>query len=406
MIQILPGLNYDKDDLRFILLGKVFKFIENEKLMDEYNRCGIHNRSLFLICLKIFFMHVFFSYPISGVVDELNRQSALRNFTGISEVPSETQVYEYFSRYGPKTYCEIANAILRKLYRPRKSRKSTYITDATPVKCDINIIKKYITPEHLKKLKLKWGYSTTNGHYIGYKVTVVLEKTTKTPVSILIHPGSPNDTKIFDEVLKELRRRRLIKPKDIIYFDKGYFSHKNYEIGINKYKIIPVIFPKKVFKINKFKDRMSYPLTIYKNKNEFGENKKLIEHLERLLLIKLENWKEYKPTRGIIEDFFKAAKGAFGLGKFHSYTDKSMYKNIYLCPLLTAIVVQCGFKSKTQLQQLAEGKIDFTPSKNKKSKSIKKEKETEQKYKTPCKIAQQTLELNETKELTTLDSFT
>ena len=402
---MLPGLNYDKDDLRFILLSKVFKFIENEKLMDEYNRCGIRNRSLFLICLKIFFMHAFFSYPISGVIYELNRQPALRKFAGISEVPNETQVYEYFSRYGPTTYCEIANAILRKLYKPHKSRKDTYITDATPVKCDINTIKKYITPEHLKKLKLKWGYSTTNGHYIGYKVTVVLEKTTKTPVSILIHPGSPNDTKIFDEVLKELKRRRLIKPKDIIYFDKGYFSYKNYEIGINKYKIIPVIFPKKAFKITRFKDQMSYPLTIYKNKKEFEENKKLIEHLERLLLIKLENWKEYKPTRGIIEDFFKAAKGAFGLGKFHGYTDKSMYKNIYLCLLLTAIVVQCGFKTKTQLQQLAEGKIDFTPPKNKKTKSNKKEKETKPKSKTPCKTGQQTLELNETKELTTLDSF-
>ena len=204
-------------------------------------------------------MHVFFSYPISGVVNELNRQSSLRNFAGISEVPSENQVYDYFSRYGQKTYCKIANAILKKFYRPHKSRKDIYITDATPVKCDINTIKKYITPEHLKKLKLKWGYSTTNGHYIGYKVTVVLEMTTKIPVSILIHPGSPNDTKIFDEVLKELKKRSLIKSKDIIYFDKGYFSHKNYEIGINKYNIIPVIFPKKVFKINKFKDRMSSP---------------------------------------------------------------------------------------------------------------------------------------------------
>ena len=116
---------------------------------------------------------------------------------------------------------------------------------------------------------------------------------------------------------------------------------------------------------------MSYPLTIYKNEEDFAKNKKLIEHLERLLLIKLENWKEYKPTRGIIEDFFKAAKGAFELGKFHSYTDKSMYKNIYLCLLLTAIVVQCGFKTKTQLQQLAEGKIDFTPPKNKKKKPNK-----------------------------------
>lgn len=65
--------------------------------MDEYNICGIHNRSLFLICLKIFFMHAIFSYPISGVVDELNKQSTLKNFTGISEVPSKTQVYEYFS---------------------------------------------------------------------------------------------------------------------------------------------------------------------------------------------------------------------------------------------------------------------------------------------------------------------
>ncbi|WP_296789771.1 hypothetical protein [uncultured Methanobrevibacter sp.] len=64
------------------------------------------------------------------------------------------------------------------------------------------------------------------------------------------------------------------------------------------------------------------------------------------MLIKLKNWKDYKPIRGIIEDFFKAAKGAFGLGKFHSFTDKSMYKNIYLCLLLTAIVVQTGFKTK------------------------------------------------------------
>ena len=48
----------------------------------------------------------------------------------------------------------------------------------------------------------------------------------------------------------------------------------------------------------------------------------------------------------MIEDFFKAAKGAFELGKFHSFTDKSMYKNIYLCPLLTTLVVQTGFKTK------------------------------------------------------------
>ena len=327
MNKLQPGLNYDKHDPKFILLGKVFKFIENEKIKDIYNHYGITKRSTFVIYLKIFFMHIFFSYRISDVVNELNRSSKLRKFAGISEVPNENQVYEYLSRYDPETYCKIVNSILRKFFKPHKRRKDVYITDATPVECDINILRKYITQKHLKKLRLKFGYSNSKGYFIGYKVTVVLEKTTRTPVSILIHPGAPNDSKIFDEVLKELKRRSLIKPKDLIYFDRGYFSYENYKIGINKYKIIPVIFPKDIFKINKFQDQMSYSLMVYKNKKEIKENKKLFRHLMSLLLIKLKNWKDYKPIRGIIEDFFKAAKGAFGLGKFHSFTDKSMYKN-------------------------------------------------------------------------------
>lgn len=99
----------------------------------------------------------------------------------------------------------------------------------------------------LEKLNLKWSHSTTKGTFIGFKVTVVINKATLIPVSVLIHSGAPNDAKIFDEVLKELRRRRIIKDKDIILCDRGYFSYKNYQIGINKYKIIPVIFPKSIF---------------------------------------------------------------------------------------------------------------------------------------------------------------
>ena len=400
-----PGLNYDKHGPKFILLGKVFKFIENEKIKDIFNRYGVKNRNNFLIYLKIFFIHIFFNYNVSDVVNELNRSYKLRKFAGILEVPSESQVYEYLSRYDPETYCNIVNSILKKFFKPHKRRKNTYITDTTPVECDINILRKYISPEHLKKLRLKFGYSNSKGYFVGYKVTMVLEKKTRTPVSILIHPGAPSDSKIFDEVLKELKRRQLIKPKDLIYFDRGYFSYENYKIGINKYKIIPVIFPKEIFNINKFQDQMSYSLMIYKNKNNIEENKKLTNHLQRLLLIKLENWKEYKPVRGIIEDFFKAAKEAFGLGKFHSFTNKSMYKNIYLCLLLTTIVVQTGFKTKTQLQQLAEGKIEFQQPKNKKNKKKKDTNETKEKTETPNKMGQQTLEIQLKQRFKTLDSF-
>lgn len=109
---------------------------------------------------------------------------------------------------------------------------------------DINIVKKYIKPEDLEDLKLKWGYSKTKGSYIGFKLTVVLDKETLCPISMLIHSGSPHDSKIFDETLNELKRRKLFTKRTIILFDKGYYSYRNYNIGINRYKIIPVIFPK------------------------------------------------------------------------------------------------------------------------------------------------------------------
>ena len=56
-------------------------------------------------------MHIFFNYNIYDVVNELNRVSKLRKFAGIIGVPSEFQVYEYFSRYGSDTYCNIVNSI-------------------------------------------------------------------------------------------------------------------------------------------------------------------------------------------------------------------------------------------------------------------------------------------------------
>ena len=82
-----------------------------------------------------------------------------------------------------------------------------------------------------------------------------------------------------------------------------------------------------------------------------------------------------------------------------------MYKNIYLCLLLSAIVVQTGFKTKTQLQQLVEWKIEFQPPKKKNTKNKKKTKETKEKSKTPSEIGQQELEIEEKQSFTTIDLF-
>ena len=50
---------------------------------------------------------------------------------------------------------------------------------------------------------------------------------------------------------------------------------------------------------------MSYPMEV------FSRNKKDIDCIASILYQELQNWKDLKPIRGIIEDFFKVAKDAF-----------------------------------------------------------------------------------------------
>ena len=372
-----PSLNFDEEDEKFIILGKVFEIIESKKSKAILSRMGYKNRNMCVICIKIFFMSLFFNYDVSKVIYELNNKRKLRKFSKIYEVPTEEQVSEYFSRFNVIQYYNMVNSLLKMYFKLHKHIPDEYIVDATPVACDFNIIKKYIKDEHLNKLGLKWGYSTTKKYFIGFKVTVVLEKRTLTPISILIHPGAPSDARIFEGILKELKRRKIIKKRDKLYFDKGYFSIENYQIVINQYKIISIIFPKENFDINRIKDELSYPLEIYNSTGDIEKLKKEIHDITNQLLEILKNWKDLKPIRGIIEDFFKVAKKAFGLGKFHSYTEKSMVKNILLALLLTTLVIQEGFKSKTQIQRLSEGYIDYnTPKTDEKNENSDKKQIT------------------------------
>ena len=400
------NLNFSKKDSKFILLGKVFKHIDSKKAQKIYSRNGIKNTKLMSISIKLVFLSMFYQYDLSKVVNELKKNKRLKKFLKIEgKSPDPEQIYEYLSRYSPEQYANITNSIIRTVDRRNKRKYSTYIVDATPVACDINYIRKHVTQEQLEKLKLKWGYSTTKGHYIGFKVTMMLNKDTLCPVCIIINPGAPHDSTLFEPILQEAKRRRIIKNKDRILFDKGYYSYENYQIGINKFKIVPVIFPKSNFNLKKLADQLSYPLDVFKQNKNIHYMKKLLQHLKHILIEKLKNWENLKPVRGIIEDFFKVSKQAFGMGEFHNYTTKSITKNIYLCILLTTLVIKTGFKTKTQLQQLAEGNIDSKPKKEHKKKKNKNKKDKKEEKIVPHKSNQQKLQIKLKKAQTTLKKY-
>ncbi|MDP2835553.1 MAG: transposase [Methanobacteriaceae archaeon] len=348
-------LNYSKEDPNYVLLEKIFKIIGSRKSKTIIASKGVKNINMVILSIKIIFTSIFFNIDVEFVVKELKRDLKLRKFFKINdEVPEAVQVSEFLSRFEANTYIKIVNSILIRTNPIKRRGKLTFIVDATPVDLDYNTKRKKRSKKHLKKQDLKWSFSSSYGHYIGFKATIVIEYESAMPVAIMIHSGAPHDSKIFTEVMENLRKRRIIRKKDTIIFDRGYYSYQNYQIGISKYKIIPLIFPKENFKIQKLKDKLTYPLHVFKNNKQHTHVKKIYRSLKKELMEKIINWKRYKPVRGKIEDFFKLCKSGLGLKKLHKYTPESAKRTTILTVFLAGLLTTLGYNSKTALQKLSE----------------------------------------------------
>ena len=347
-------LNYSKEDPNYMLLAKIFKIIDSRTAKRIMASNGIKNVNMMVFCVKTFFTAIFFNITVEFVVQELKRDKRLRKFFEISDVPDAVQISEFLSRFKPETYIKIVNSILMNTKPLKRRGRLTFIVDATPVDLDYNVKRKHRSKKYLEKQDLKWSYSSSYGFYIGFKATVVIEQKSSMPVAIIIHSGAPHDSKIFNEIMENLKKRRIIRKNDTIIFDRGYYSYNNYQIGISKYKIVPLIFPKENFKIQKLNDKLTYPLQVFNNKKTEKQSKKLYNTLKNELLKKIQKWKHFKPIRGKIEDFFKLCKSGLNLKKLHKYTPESAKRTTILIVFLAGLITTTGYNTKTALQKLSE----------------------------------------------------
>ena len=219
-------LNYSKEDPNHILLSKIFKIIGSRKSKTIIASKGVRNINMTILSIKIIFTAIFFNITIEFVVSELKRDKKLQKFFKTNEVPNAVQISEFISRFKPETFLKITNSILMQTKPIKRRGKRTFIVDATPVNLDYNIQRKHRSKEYLKK-------------------------------------------------------RRIIRKGDTLLFDKGYYKYENYQIGISKYKIVPLIFPKENFKIQKLDDKLTYPLQVFKDKKTETQSKKTIQHTKK-----------------------------------------------------------------------------------------------------------------------------
>jgi len=352
--QMHSPLIVDPKDPKWFLLQQILALVSSRRTKQECSKRGINPVGSAEESIKIVLVAMFFSVDCAFVVQEMQDRRKLRRFMGIMEVPSIDTIYRFLSKCDEIQFVSLISGILNSCRTPRRKRGiTTFLIDATAVALDLNWIRKTYSKAQLKKREFKWGYSPSHGHYIGYKLTLVIEYPALHPVCILLHPGSPHDSVLYKEVMSELKRRRITRIGDLVVFDKGYYSYDNYVRGIFEFNVVPLIFSKKNFSLNKLQKKLNYPIWIFGR----SDTRQLMYRFRSLairLINHLRDVTQFMEKRSLIEDVFKAAKNAFSLRKIHKYTTRSVTKTVCFNVLLLGLVISLGFDKKVDLQRLSE----------------------------------------------------
>jgi len=343
----------DENDPMWNLFGKVIKVIDSKTFKEELARNGLNNPKNHQNLIKMLLLSMFFKLEMVDVYNQVKTKPRLSKFLKIKDLQSLKQVRELYHRYSESKYLELALKTINKLQFKKIRNIKTIVLDSTSITLDLKFDGKYLSKQMLLTKDYKRCFSTNIGHYAGFKMTLAIEQRTCKPLAIIMHQGCPNDTKVFDDMLFELKRRRILRTGQLILADRGFYSLNNYLIGINKYKIVPLLFPKKKPSLITLIWRLQEPLDSFKE----GKYKKGIYHyLKEKLINLLPKWEDFRRARWKIEKVFDFLKNELKLKNIHAYTKRSVYKHVYLNVLLMAILISKGYNEIEEIIKL----VDFT----------------------------------------------
>ncbi|MBM4240231.1 MAG: transposase [Euryarchaeota archaeon] len=163
---------------------------------------------------------------------ELETRPKLKKFAGITSVPSDDELSRFLSQFSDDQFINLVLMVLNTISQSRRRKKAWIVVDSTDIQLDLNWFRGKITKKSLEQREFKWGYSPSKRFYIRYKLTLAIDYHTRKPLAFLIHEGSPHDSRIYEEILEELHRRRIMRKGDTIITDKGYYSYQNYQLSV------------------------------------------------------------------------------------------------------------------------------------------------------------------------------
>jgi hypothetical protein len=331
-------LNPDEKLVEWKAFGKIVDLVDSRFFSQELSRNDFKKLNRYRILFKVLFLAFFSQYDISEVVRQLNNHFKLRNFCKIDGEIDYKKMMKWYSDPKSSQFLELALKTINKVSFSKIRRIKNIIIDSTDLQLDLKNQGKYFTKTFLENRDYKRAFSHCKGHYSGFKLTLAMEYETGRVLAILIHPGCPNDVKIFDEMMAELKKRRLLHFGQKIYCDRGFTSFNNIFIGINKYKVLPILFLKKNIPIETIKRKLNDPLSVFKKSGLDIKLHNKYKLLRKQIIELLSNWKDFRKLRWRIEKLYSFLKLELKLDKVHAYHAKPVEKNVYVNVLLSNLL--------------------------------------------------------------------
>jgi hypothetical protein len=217
------------------------------------------------------------------------------------ELPKSRDVYRLLSRFTVEQFVDMVMRIANAVCGKQKSGRMMIIGDTINLTVNINWFRKKYKKEILKMEGYKWAYSKFKGYYICMKLAFAMEYPSLKPLAFLVFPSGPRDLKIFDKIVTELIRRRKLRKGDYSLLDRGFCAYRHYTDGSLKYGIVPLIFLRKKFKLEKVLNRIQLTLNFFNDsprrvKDKIRQLKAVLVEFKQYIL----NWEHFKPKRSLI----------------------------------------------------------------------------------------------------------
>lgn len=141
-----------------------------------------------------------------------------------------------------------------------------------------------------------------------------------------IYENSPNDLKLLISLVEKRSKSKIICSIDIIVCYKGFTSKQNYQVLINRFYLVPVIYPRKNTNINKILNSLNPPLDAFFFHNKYKI--KLWLKIKSLFKKLIAKWEDFKEIRSKIEDIFNISKNSLAMDYAHQYAPQSVKKKV------------------------------------------------------------------------------